>query len=183
MSPFARALRSAWYSSRAGEAETGSGGDQPDRGNNRPELIGTMGRARSSRRALESVIGAGRREAVPRRRLGRMFPHIGLIDSVMPSKNAYQRALGISKNRPRGCVKLFATVLIATQGAAWIRFHEDSPARVPEARAACHTLGAFFKSKFLFQSLPRLRTGGLVACFAVGSGFRFSAGTHCCNGK
>jgi len=47
----------------------------------RPELIGTMGRARSSRRALEPVIGAGRREAVPRRGLWRMFPHSFAVGS------------------------------------------------------------------------------------------------------
>jgi len=67
-------------------------------------------------------------------------------------------------------------------GVDW-EFQEDSPARLPDARAACHTLGAFFKSKFLFQSLLRPRPGCLRDGFDVGVSFRFSAGTQGCNGK
>jgi hypothetical protein len=54
---------SAWWSVRAGEAETGSGGDQPDQGIAGRNSSRTMSRACSSRRVLLPGLGADRREA------------------------------------------------------------------------------------------------------------------------
>src|SRR5215831_17809677 len=55
---------SACYSAIAGEAQTGSGGDQPDRGITGGNSSRTMRRAWSSRRVLLLGRGADRREAV-----------------------------------------------------------------------------------------------------------------------
>src|SRR5215472_17566987 len=72
---------------RVGEAETGSGGDQPDRGIAGRNSSRTMRRAWSSRRVLLPGARTDRREAVgPVPRVWFLLDHIGAIDSVMPPK-------------------------------------------------------------------------------------------------
>jgi hypothetical protein len=62
--------------------------------------------------------------------------------------------------------------------------HKASPV-YPSACAACQTFGAFFKSKFLFQSLPRapLRLSAGLAAFTGRAAFDFSATAHSSTGK
>src|SRR5215467_13226200 len=58
-----------------------------------------------------------------------------------------------------------------------------SPHLPPEACAACQIFGDFFKSKFLFQSLPRLRPRRVGTGFSGRAAFALSATAHSVTGK
>src|ERR1017187_4614691 len=61
--------------------------------------------------------------------------------------------------------------------------HRASPRLRPDVCAACQILGAFFRSKFLFQSLPRLPVPRVFVGFTWRVAFGFSAATHSFTGK
>src|SRR5215475_9260257 len=66
--------------------------------------------------------------------------------------------------------------------AARLRAHSSAPLR-PDAWAACQIFGAFFKSKFLFQSLPRLLPPRVGTGFSDRAAGTLSATAHSFTGK
>ena len=59
----------------------------------------------------------------------------------------------------------------------------DTCGRQPDDSAACQIFGPFFKSNFLFQSLPRRPEREALPTFTGLDAFGFSAATHSFTGK
>src|SRR6267154_3415015 len=63
-----------------------------------------------------------------------------------------------------------------------VHFQSASSCLRPGSCTTCHIFGAFFRSKFLFQSLPR-RGWPRLPVGSTGAGAFFAAGAHCVTGK
>src|SRR5712691_3044199 len=97
---------------------------------------------------------------------------------------APQRSVGVSHPSPQFCPLLVRahppprTVWLAPLHGLSARLHHPHSCRLaPELPAACHTFGAFFRSKFLFQSLLPDRVGLPVLAAAFGL-VTFGLGSH-----
>ena len=164
-----------------------------------------MGRTRSSRRVLRLGLEWTGGRPLLQPRLG-FTPHIGLIDSACLKKRILRSSGLLSRQRgwrrghrrkrtralenPRltgrscgafPCIGRLWASRLPRAGAYSVssdrRCIQSVPSRRwPEPAAAFQTGGAFFRSKFLFQSLPRLalRCLGWLCAFAGAAGIGFA---------